>query len=279
MIGRGWCSWRRGLLAMAAGWVAWSAACGVARADQQLHGLNSNGHPLNVLLKAADDAVVSYVEIDPRRHRLDVALSAAPGDGSTLREFLNAASAAVAFTGGYLRTFAPPTPTGYLLVDGAELNPIVRDDPVVNAVLCFGRGPSVVTAVRLVPARKFRRRETDEDCVQAGPLLIDGGEGVYDLRRKDRLNRLAGEFERAFLGLDQRGSIILGVSSRTSLQRMRDLLLASREAGGLAMRSAVILTGASTAGMEVGGGLGYSFGTTSTPLPNAILVDAVRPAQ
>jgi hypothetical protein len=45
------------------------------------------------------------------------------------------------------------------------------------------------------------------------------------------------------------------------------------------MRSAVILTGASTAGMEVGGGLGYSFGTTSTPLPNAILVDAVRPAQ
>ena len=66
------------LLAMAAGWVAWSFACGVARADQQLHGLNSNGHPLNVLLKAADDAVVSYVEIDPRRHRLDVA-----GDADT----------------------------------------------------------------------------------------------------------------------------------------------------------------------------------------------------
>ncbi|HEX6103225.1 MAG TPA: phosphodiester glycosidase family protein [Alphaproteobacteria bacterium] len=265
---------------MAAGWVAWSAACGGARADQPLHRLDSNGHPLDILLKAADDAVVSYVEIDPRRHRLDVALSAAPGDGSTLREFLTTAGAAVAFTGGYLRSFAPPAPTGYLLVDGAELNPIVRDDPVVNAVLCFGRDPSVLTAVRLVPARKFRRRETDEDCVQAGPLLIDRGEAVYDLRRKDRLNRLAGEFERAFLGIDRRNSIILGVSSRTSLQRIRDLLLASREAGGLAMRSAVILTGATTAGMEVGGGLGYSFGTTSTPLPNAILVDAPpRPAQ
>jgi hypothetical protein len=245
-------------------------------ADQPVHTVASNGQELTVLLKAAGDGtVLSFLTIDPRRHRLDIAL--AREEGATLRQFLGHAGASIAFTGGYLRTFSPPAPTGYLRIDGRERNGLVRDDAVVNAVLCFGRGEGEATAVRLAAARRFRPRAADEDCLQAGPLLIDGGEAVFDLGRADRLDRLSGAFERAFLALDGEGAVILGVSSATPLQRLRDLLLASREGGGLGVRSAVILTGSTTAGMEVGGGLGYSFGTTTTPLPNAILVDADAP--
>ena len=243
-------------------------------ADEQLHRLLSNGSELVVRLKTAGETVISYVEIDPRRHRLDVVLAADQQNGASLRDFLNREAAAVAFTGGYLRTFAPPAPTGYLLVDGVELNPIVRDDPVVNAILCLGRGVSASTVVRVIPARTFRRKAPHEDCIQAGPLLIEEGVAGYDLGRRDRLNRLSGEFERAFLALNAKRSIILGVSSRTTLHQLRQILMAPPEAGGFGAQSALILTGATTAGMEVRGGLGYSFGTTSTPLANAILVDS-----
>ena len=251
------------------GALAWPAT---ARADQQLHTVPSNGSELIVRLKTAGEAVISYLMIDPRNHRLDIV---ADGQGgSSLREFLNREGASVAFTGGYLRTFAPPAPTGYLLVDGTELNQIVPDDPVVDAILCLGRGPSVMTVVRLSHARTFRRKAPHEDCIQAGPLLIQDGRAGYDLDRGDRLNRLSGEFERAFLALQADRSIMLGVSSRTTLQHLRDVLIAPPEAGGFGAHAALVLTGATTAGMEVRGGLGYSFGTTSTPLANAIVVDS-----
>jgi hypothetical protein len=248
-----------------------------ASADQILHALTSNGSALRVLLKLHGETVISYIAIDPARHRLDIVLSDDARDGSTLRQFLAQEHAAIAFTGGYLRSFAPPEPTGYLLIDGVELSPIVRDDRVVDAVICLGRPGSGQTAVWVAAASRFRRTDAHEDCIQAGPLLIRDGKGSYDLGRNDRLGRLSGDFERAFLAVGQHGQLILGVSSSASLRSLQEVLLAPEEQGGLAAHTAVVLTGATTAGMEVAGGLGYSFGTTSTPLPNALLVDAGRP--
>jgi hypothetical protein len=245
-----------------------------AWADQTLHALNSNGSSLQVQLKLRGETVISYVEIDPAAHRLDIALSADAVGGSTLRQFLAQEGAAIAFTGGYLRSFAPPQPTGYLMVDGVELSPIVRDDRVVDAIVCLGRGTSALTSISVAPASRFQRKDGHEDCIQAGPLLIRDGSASYDLGRKDRLGRLSGDFERAFLMLKQDGRLILGVSSSASLKSVQEVLLAPEAEGGFAAAAAVILTGSTTAGMEVAGGLGFSFGTTSTPLPNALLVDA-----
>jgi phosphodiester glycosidase len=247
-----------------------------ASADQTLHALTSNGSALRVQLKLRGETVISYVEIDPARHRLDIAQSPDTRGGSTLRQFLAQEGAAIAFTGGYLRSFVPPEPTGYLMVDGVELSSIVRDDRVVDAVVCLGRAPSQLTALSVAAASRFRRTDAHEDCVQAGPLLIRDGERSYDLGRTDRLGRLSGEFERAFLALRRNGELILGVSSSASLSSLQEALLAPEEEGGLAAQIGVVLTGATTAGMEVAGGLGYSFGTTSTPLPNALVVDAGR---
>jgi hypothetical protein len=244
--------------------------------DQALHALRSNGNALEVLLKLRGETVISYIEIDPAKHRLDIVLSADAQGGSTLRQFLAQENAAIAFTGGYLRSFVPPQPTGYLMVDGVELSPLVRDDRVVDAVVCLGRSGPALTAISVAPASRFRREGFHEDCIQAGPLLIRDGTASYDLGRKDRLGRLAGDFERAFLALKRNGSLILGVSSSASLASLRETLLAPAEEGGFAAQTAVVLTGATTAGMEVAGGLGYSFGTTSTPLPNALLVDSAR---
>jgi hypothetical protein len=245
-----------------------------AWADQTLHALNSNGSSLQVQLKLRGETVISYVEIDPAAHRLDIALSADAVGGSTLRQFLAQEGAAIAFTGGYLRSFAPPQPTGYLMVDRVELSPIVRDDRVVDAVICLGRGSSELTSVSVARADRFRRGDAHEDCVQAGPLLIREGTASYDLDRRDRLGRLSGDFERAFLALRRNGRLILGVSSSASLKSVQEVLLAPEAEGGFDAAAAVILTGSTTAGMEVAGGLGFSFGTTSTPLPNALLVDA-----
>ena len=77
------------------------------RADQTLHVLTSNGSALRVQLKLRGETVISYVEIDPARHRLDIALSSDAGGGSTLRQFLARENAAIAFTGGYLAVPSP----------------------------------------------------------------------------------------------------------------------------------------------------------------------------
>ena len=84
------------------------------------------------------------------------------------------------------------------MVDGVELSPIVRDDRVVDAVICLGRASSQLTAVSVAAASRFRRTDAHEDCIQAGPLLIRDGTGSYDLGKEDRQGRLSGEFERAF---------------------------------------------------------------------------------
>jgi hypothetical protein len=251
------------------------SVCGHSRADQPIHSVVSNGSELKVWLKAAEAVIISYLEIDPGRHRLDLT-TALRQNGSSLREFLSNETATVAFTGGYLKSFLPPSPTGYLRVDGVDLNEIVRGDPVVNAIVCFGRIGSSLTYVSISAAQTFRPEGAGEDCVQAGPLLITKGRASYDLTRRSSRNRLSGEFERAFLAIDRRGWVLLGVSSAVSLISLRDVLLAPTAEGGFDAQAAVILSGAATAGMEVSGGIGYAFGTVSTPLANAIIVDSAN---
>jgi hypothetical protein len=252
------------------------SVCGHGRADQPIHRVASNDSELKVWLKAAGPVIISYLEIDPARHRLDLTTTIRQG-GSSLREFLSDETATVAFTGGYLKSFSPPRPTGYLRIDGVDLNGLVRDDPIVNAILCFAREGPGLTSVSLFAAKTFRSEDAGEDCVQAGPLLIAEGRVGYDLTRRDSGNRLSGEFERAFLAINRQGQVLLGVSSAVSLMLLRDVLLAPTTEGGFDAQAAVILSGATTAGMEVRGGLGYAFGTVSTPLADAIIVDsAVR---
>jgi len=252
------------------------SVCGHGRADQPIHSVASNDSELKVWLKAAGPVIISYLELDPARHRLDLTTTIRQG-GSSLREFLSDETATVAFTGGYLKSFSPPRPTGYLRIDGVDLNGLVRDDPIVNAILCFGREGPGLTSVSLFAAKTFRSEDAGEDCVQAGPLLIAEGRVGYDLTRRDSGNRLSGEFERAFLAINRQGQVLLGVSSAVSLMLLRDVLSAPTTEGGFDAQAAVILSGATTAGMEVRGGLGYAFGTVSTPLADAIIVDsAVR---
>jgi hypothetical protein len=251
------------------------SVCGHSRADQPIHSVVSNGSELKVWLKAAEPVIISYLEIDPARHRLDLTTTIRQG-GSSLREFLSDETATVAFTGGYLKSFSPPSPTGYLRIDGVDLNEIVHGDPVVNAILCFGRKGPGLTSVSIFAAKTFRSQGAGEDCVQAGPLLITEGRASFDLSRSASRNRLSGEFERAFLAIDRRGWVFLGVSSAVSLILLRDVLLAPTTEGGFDAQAAVILSGATTAGMEVRGGLGYAFGTVSTPLANAIIVDSAN---
>jgi hypothetical protein len=238
------------------------SVCGHGRADQPIHSVASNDSELKVWLKAAGPVIISYLEIDPAKHRLDLTTTIRQG-GSSLREFLSDETATVAFTGGYLKSFSPPRPTGYLRIDGVDLNGLVRDDPIVNAILCFGREGPGLTSVSLFAAKTFRSEDAGEDCVQAGPLLIAEGRVGYDLTRRDSGNRLSGEFERAFLAINRQGQVLLGVSSAVSLMLLRHVLSAPTTEGGFDAQAAVILSGATTAGMEVRGGLGYAFGTVS----------------
>jgi hypothetical protein len=46
------------------------SVCGHSRADQPIHSVVSNGSELKVWLKAAEAVIISYLEIDPGRHRL-----------------------------------------------------------------------------------------------------------------------------------------------------------------------------------------------------------------
>ena len=121
------------------------------------------------------------------------------------------------------------------------------------------------------------------DCLQSGPLLVGPG-GVVP---GDRLRRsvgvdytrdfVDGRHRRAFVALDRRGRVLLGVTGPLDLAGLADVLAVAADPGVLDVAAALNLTGAETAGLLVGTGEGdevevWAGDPEAVRLPNAIAV-------
>lgn len=239
---------------------------------------------------------VLFATIDPVANRLQIALPRNPvGGGSSLWDFYRDEEAAAVFTGGYLDSFVPATPTGLVISNGTIVNDAKAADdakkkePVLTGVLCFGqlgKGSIVtITSYRAGDSLKEWR-----DCIQSGPLIVSRGEYRDDLETLDanlagRITEaskerqsgfVAGSYERAFALKNRSGQLILGVTSPASLFSLRYLLKEPADQGGFAAVDAILLTGWRTAGSIVSAPEPIVFGHPSTLLPNAIVVNSRR---
>lgn len=202
--------------------------------------------------------------------------SMSSSDGSSLSRFRLDEKAVAAFTGGFLETYSPARPAGLVQRRGAVLNDI-QDDRVMKAVVCYSADGA--TPVTIMDAHEFVKDRTRGDCIQTGPFLVRNGKEATDFSALDeslpgRFPFSRKPFQRAFLLLDGRGAIVVGVASSISLFALRDLLLKPVQEGGFAARTAVALSGTRTAGLVVElKGKELGFGSTQTLLPNAVVIE------
>ncbi|MEA2895473.1 MAG: hypothetical protein QOJ84_1088 [Bradyrhizobium sp.] len=233
------------------------------------------------------DFTVTYIQIDPHAAQLRLVVPKdADSGGSTLWDYLRDERASAVFTGGYLGSFSPATPIGLVRYKSKTINNLKPSDPVLTGLLCFGR-QNDDSAILIVGLPQASSVEEWNSCLQAGPLIIVDGKiqdelESLDERLKPRVTEASeqrktgfteGSIERALVLKNERGQIVLAVSSPASLFALRSLVTLKTAEGGFGAVSAIFLTGWQTAGLIVDGKPPLMAGAASTLLPNAIALD------
>jgi len=212
---------------------------------------------------------LSVVRVMP--NRLSVRLAATPDPsqgGLSLTDFERKHQARAVLSGGFLKSFYPAVPLGFIKVGGETLNRWV-DTPLLNGVVWLGPEGATITSAL---ADKGVQRAADG--LQTGPVLVSKGQVDARLksvseRKADQLIR--GSFERAFIGVDDHRRILLGRSGPVALSMLGRFLAAPAEQGGLALRDVVNLSGSRSAGLLVYP-IKFSIGDDAVQLHNAFVV-------
>ncbi len=137
-------------------------------------------------------------------------------------------NAAFVIGSGFVDSFVPLVPVGYLIIDGATVSkPSLEGFETLLAV--------VNRKVSLVPTENWQE-ESISGAFQTGPRLVEGGQ-------LSELNSKRPPATRAFVGT-RGGIVVAGVTlGRVHLRPLAEFLIASSEEGGLALDEAVNLSG------------------------------------
>lgn len=209
------------------------------------------------------DVRMSVVRVDSRRRRVWLMATTNPIDSSKSLEGYASESGAVAgVTGGFLRSYFPPLPTGLVQVNGRLLAAASQRSSFTNALVRFDSVTRRTAIERMPDANKLSRSGS---ALQTGPLMIiDGAPQAMSAS-------LTARAERAFIARDASGRVLIGVSGRTTLPRLVDLLI--RAEGPFGAVEAANLSGSSNAGLLLRrGGETVVRGDAYTTWHNVILV-------
>lgn len=192
------------------------------------------------------------------------------GGGHSLIAYQKIAEARIVLSGGFVTSFYPAIPAGYVQFHSMPINRAATD-PILNGMLRISRGRASIG-----PFEEPDYERLTGDALQSGPLLVHGGRPV--LRRAaevapDQAVVVEGAFIRSFVAVDKQGHALLGWVSEVSLTELVELLLRPEQARGLDCESALNLSGHVNAGLLVSAGDVYhEVGDVATRLPNAIVV-------
>jgi Phosphodiester glycosidase len=214
--------------------------------------------------------VVNYVKLNPDKFMVRLV---APNDlsGFSLIRYFRDENALAALNGGFIENQTPPTPAGLLQLNHEIVNALSEQDPVLSGLLCFSQEPKRIAIAPIADAKEILPKYSD--CLQGGPLLLYKGKPYARLEELDPILKSFSSVDaaRSFIAQTSDGELALGVTTPISLFSLREFLLMSTAAGGLAAGSALNLTGRRSAGLIVGEE--FFRGTVTTLLPNAIVVD------
>lgn len=184
--------------------------------------------------------------------------------GFFLRDYLRISAAAAVLSGGYLASFSPPEPLGFI-----KSNEVVANSPH-NSWLTEGVFCSRVGQARIEQIRTSEDYATYRDCLQAGPLLLIDGKPPVNTPSVEAFGfgKLKGsKQEQAFVCTSADNQVVLGVTGKIDIPELVEFL-GGDEVGCV---DALRLTGHATAGLTLGS---ETFGHDNYLFPSVIAVVA-----
>ncbi len=186
--------------------------------------------------------------------------------GLTLAEYAALGRYRVVQSGGFLSSWSPPSPLGYVKIQGQEYNRM-HDSWLVQGVFC--------TDGRNFEISRFSSNNSYAawpSCIQAGPPIILNREIVLDTRRNTGF--ITKEAHRqSFICKDVVGRLIMGITQDVKLTELAPYLARDATGEGLGCVDAIALNGKGIAGMLYNLPQGpVAVGNVDASLPNAIVV-------
>jgi hypothetical protein len=182
--------------------------------------------------------------------------------GFFLEDYKRQYNALAIISGGYIETYSPPTPLGFVKSNKIRVS-VPQDSWLTNAMFCSDEGRASIQLMNPVTDRpEFR------DCLQAGPMLLRGGKppsDLVDMPTSGSQKLLKVIQKQTFACVDQGRSVILGITEEIDIPT---LITALQRTGCV---DAMRLTGSDTAGLLVKNEL---FGADDFLFPSAIGVIA-----
>lgn len=186
--------------------------------------------------------------------------------GLTLNEYADLGNFKIVQSGGFLSSWTPPYPLGYVKIRGKEYN---------RAHISWLTEGTFCTNGRKFEIGKFESVEKLGpwiSCIQSGPLIIKNKQVVLNTNRNTGF--VTKESHRqSFMCKKINGHLLLGIAEDVKLIDLSNWMAQSDEEGGLACVDAVLLTSKGISGMLIKSPNGNeSIGNTDVPIPNAIIV-------
>ncbi len=184
---------------------------------------------------------------------------------ASLARYVSDKKAIAGISGGFLRSYYPPLPTGRVVVSGRQLSPLVRDS-LLNGIILI----PVTGQLEIVSAASAAVAGASDSQLQTGPLLVMGGVAQVAASPGNasfwRLRR-----HRAFVAVDRKGRVLLGWTGPTSIPDLATALV--NPSLPFLVRTAVALSGDVNAGIVLATKPSAEHrGDIQTPLHNALLV-------
>ena len=205
--------------------------------------------------------------------------------GRATSYILKETGARAVLSGGFLQSYSPALPMGYVQVNGEIINRPHSVGLFNGAIVLGGIKADVI---RVSSEKEFysfgelgspssggsQSATQRRDYLQSGPLLVFGGQEFLEHADQDTLNDLEGLYNRAFFCVSQRGRSILGVTGKIRLTDLARILATDQQSGGLGCDAALNLSGARSASIVFRGKSKLiTFGDTGFRNATAIVVD------
>jgi hypothetical protein len=181
-------------------------------------------------LQGEHTAHIAWVDLDIRKVRVLV-----PGfdrlnileqrldriTGLPIKGYLVESMSQLVLSGGFMSSFFPPIPLGYVQIDGRAVNRkhVSRQ---LNGVFCAAPGRAAVTLWDSDFDPVLWR-----DCLQGGPLLISDRVNILDASGLPDVF-VYEPLDRAFVGVDEGGRVALGIVEDIRLDELAELLRKGR---------------------------------------------------
>lgn len=186
--------------------------------------------------------------------------------GYSLSEYLKLGKYKVVQSGGFLSSWSPPHPLGYVKVQGKEYSK-PHQSWLTKGVFCTNGDSFTIEEYKSIDQFKNWR-----SCIQAGPSIISNGRIILNTdRNTGYVTKM--KHRQSFLCKSEDGNLLMGIAENVILDKFSTVMVTPEDKGGLGCVDAVLLTSKGIAGMLTNiDDNTIEIGNIDVPLPNAIVV-------